>query len=151
MLRERIEAALRRARETGDRRAAATLRLVLAALDERERRAQEEGAAAEVADADIEALLRQMIAQRKADIARCEAAARLEEADREREEIAVLERFLPPQLDDQRLRAAVEEAIRELGAASLKDCGRVLAVLKQRYNGQFDLARAKKLICARLG
>ncbi len=150
MLRERIEAALKKASETGDRRAATTLRLVLAALAERERQAREKGLDEAVGDSDIEAMIREMIAQRRADIARCEAAARIDEAAREEEEIAVLERFLPPMMDEARMRAVIDEVIRETGASSIKDAGRVLATLKERYDGQMDLSRAKKLVFERL-
>jgi len=146
VLRERIETALREAREKGDQRAAATLRLVLAALDEREEAAREQGAAGELEDREIEDLLRAMIDQRRADIGRCEAEARLEDAEREAEEIAVLERFLPPPMDEEQLRRAVEEAIRETGATSIRDAGRVMALLRQRYDGQLDPLRARKLV-----
>lgn len=147
MLRERIETALREAAEKGDRRTAATLRLVLTALDEREEAAREQGAAGELEDREIEDLLRTMIEQRRTDIGRCEAEARLEDAAREAEEIAVLERFLPPAMDERALRQAVEEAIRETGASSIRDAGKVMALLKERYDGQLDPLRAKKLVC----
>ncbi len=150
MLRERIETALREARAKGDRRTAATLRLVLAALDEREEADREQGGTGELGDREIQDLLRAMIDQRRSDIGRCEAEARLEDAAREAEEIAVLERFLPPPMDEDQLRRAVEEAIRETGAASIRDAGRVMALLKERYDTRLDPLRAKKLVCGLL-
>lgn len=151
MLREQLEAALKRAAETGDSRSAATLRLVLAALEQRDREARAAGSTAALDDEAIRQLLREMIAQRRTDIRRCEASARVDEAEREAEEIRVLERFLPVRLDEKELGAAVAAAIDELDAHSLKDAGRVMALLKERYNGRIDTAAAKKLVCARLG
>ncbi len=150
MLRERLQAALKEASEKGDNRAAATLRLVLAALDERDRSAREEGGREGVDDAAIVAMLRKMIEQRRAEIARCEASARVEEAEREAEEIAVLERFLPPQMSEEEIAHAVDVAIDELDAHSLKDTGRVIAALKSRFDGHMDLRRAKRMVCERL-
>ncbi len=150
MLRERLQAALKEASEKGDGRAAATLRLVLAALDERDRSAREAGGREEVDDAAIVAMLRKMIEQRRDEIARCEACARVEEAEREAEEIAVLERFLPPQMSEEEIARAVDAAIEELEARSLKDTGRVIAALKSRFNGHMDLGRAKRMVCERL-
>lgn len=152
VLRDELQTALKRAAEQGDARSAATLRLVLAALEQRDREARANGGdQAPLDDEAIRDILRDMIAQRRKDIGRCEAAARLDEAQREAEEIRVLERFLPPRLAARELEQAVEAAIGELEAHSLKDAGRVLALLKERYNGRLDPAAAKKLVCARLG
>ncbi|GBD44413.1 hypothetical protein HRbin40_01902 [bacterium HR40] len=150
MLREELQKALRSAADAGDSRSAATLRLVLAALAQRDREARAAGAPGDLDDEAIRDLLREMIAQRRADIRRCEASARLEEAEREAEEIRVLERFLPTRLSEQELDAAVDQAIAELSARSLKDAGRVMALLKERYNGRIDPGAAKKRVCARL-
>lgn len=151
MLRDELQQALKSAAKTGDSRSAATLRLVLAALDQREREARAAGAKAALDDEAIRDLLRDMIAQRRADIRRCEACARLDEAEREAEEIRVLEQFLPVRLSADELEEAVRQAIEELDARSLKDAGRVMALLRERYNGRIDLGAAKKLVCARLG
>ncbi len=151
VLRERIEAAYRQARDQGDERTAATLRLLLTALEERERAAAEGGGDEEALDdRAVERLVREMIDQRRADIARCESEVRLDEAAREAEEISVLERFLPPRMDPERLAATVEEAIRETGARSIRDAGRVMAWLKSRYDGQIDPLMAKRLVTRRL-
>lgn len=150
MLRERLQAALKSATERTDEQAAATLRLVLAAVRERDHCARAAGAGHGVGDAEIEELLRDMVAQRAQEIARCESQARLDEAEQESAEIRLLESFLPPKMGESETRAAVEEAIRAVGAAKLKDTGKVIAWLKQRHNGRMDFALARRLLCERL-
>ncbi len=151
VLRERLQAALKSATERTDEQAAATLRLVLAAVRERDHRARAAGAGQGLGDAEIEDLLREMVAQRAEQISRCESQARLHEAEQETAEIRLLESFLPPRLDESQTRAAVEEAIRAVGASKLKDTGKVIAWLKQRHNGRMDFALARRLLCERLG
>lgn len=151
MLRERLQAALKSATERTDEQAAATLRLVLAAVRERDHCARAAGAGQGLGDAEIEDLLREMVAQRAEQISRCESQARLDEAEQETAEIRLLESFLPPRLDESQTRAAVEEAIRAVGASKLKDTGKVIAWLKQRHNGRMDFALARRLLCERLG
>lgn len=146
-LRTRLAQALKTA---PDGEASATLRLVLAALKERDHCAREAGVAEELDDMAIEAMLRDMVAQREVDIARCEEAARLDDAAQERAEIAVLEQFLPQRMSDGQVDAAVDEMIGKVGAARLKDTGRVIAALKERYYGEMDFARAKRRVCRKL-
>ncbi len=133
-----------------DSEAAATLRLVLVALKERDHCAREAGVAEELDDAAIEAMLRDMVAQREIDIARCEETARLDDVEQEQAEIAVLEQFLPQRMSDSEIDAAVDEMIGEVGAKRLKDTGRVIAALKERYYGEMDFARAKRRVCQKL-
>jgi uncharacterized protein len=146
-LRQRLASALKGAPEP---RTAATLRLVLAALKERDHCAREAGVAEELDDDAIEAMLRDMVAQREVDIARCEEAARLEDAEQEAAEIEVLQQFLPQRMADDEVDAAVDEMIGEVGASRLKDTGRVIAALKERYYGEMDFARAKRRVCQKL-
>ena len=146
-LRTRLAQALKTA---PDADASATLRLVLAALKERDHCARESGVADELDDAAIEAMLRDMVAQREIDIARCEEAARLDDAAQEQAEIAVLEQFLPQRMSDGQVDDAVDEMIDKVGAAKLKDTGRVIAALKERYYGEMDFARAKRRVCRKL-
>jgi uncharacterized protein YqeY len=150
LLRERLAGALKDAIESSDRGAAGTLRLILAALKERDHCAREAGATEGVSDAEIVAMLRAMIEQRRQDIPRCEKAARVDLAEQEASEIAIIEQFLPQPMSTGEVQAAVERAISELGASKLKDCGRVISALKERYNGQMDFASAKRLVCERL-
>lgn len=150
MLRERLQAALKDASARADERAAATLRLILAAVRERDHCARAAGTAQTVPDSEIEELLREMVAQRTDEIVRCESRARLDQAEQESDEIRILESFLPPRLGESETRAAVEQAIREVGAVKLKDTGRAIAWLKQRHNGRMDFGLARRLLCARL-
>lgn len=150
MLRERLSGALKGAIDSGDERAAATLRLVMAAVKERDCCTGRTMNAGGISDEEIVTMLRDMVEQRRCDIPRCEETARLDQAEQETEEIAVLERFLPPRMSEGQMASAVEEIMRELGATKLKDTGRVIAALKQRYNGQMDFGTAKRLLCQRL-
>lgn len=147
-LRERLASAVRTAPNSIS---AATLRLVLAALKERDHCAREAGVAEELDDAAIEAMLRDMVAQREIDIARCEETARLDDAEQEAAEIEVLQQFLPQRMSDDEIDTAVDEMIGAVEARRLKDTGRVIAALKERYYGEMDFARAKRLVCQKLG
>lgn len=146
-LRDRLASALKGA---GDAETTATLRLVLAALKERDHCCREAGVAEELDDAAIEAMLRDMVAQREIDIARCEEAARLDDAEQEAAEIRVLQQFLPQRMSEDEIDAAVDAMIGEVGASRLKDTGKVIAALKERYNGEMDFARAKRRVCQKL-
>jgi uncharacterized protein YqeY len=136
--------------ETGEQRAVATLRLILAALRERDHCARDAGAADGLSDAEIRAMLQDMVAQRRSEIARCEACARVDVAEQEAEEIGIIQQFLPPRMSQTEIDSAVDAAIKAVGATKLKDTGKVIAALKQRYNGQMDFACAKRLLCQRL-
>jgi uncharacterized protein YqeY len=150
VLRERLTAALKDAAEAGEQRSVATLRLILAALRERDHCARESGAAQGLGEEEIRAMLQDMVAQRRGEISRCEACARIDLAQQEAEEIGVIERFLPPRMSEAETAHAVDAAITALGAAKLKDTGKVIAALKQQYDGQMDFACAKRLVCQRL-
>jgi uncharacterized protein len=134
----------------GDERAAATLRLVLTALKERDHAAREGRSAEGLGDEEILAMLRDMVRQRHSEIDRCETCAHLDLAEREAEEIRVLEQFLPPRMDEAQISLAVDDAIRSVGATRLKQAGQVIATLKERFDGRMDFARAKRLVCERL-
>lgn len=149
-MRERLQAALKHASATGDERASSTLRLVLAAVKERDIGARQAGAADGLTDEQILTILRDMVEQRLAEIGRCERGAHLDLAEREAAEIRVLTQFLPPRMERAAIGEAVDTVIGELGVTKLKDAGRVIATLKERYNGQMDFACAKQLICQRL-
>jgi uncharacterized protein YqeY len=150
VLRERLNAALKDAMESGEQRAVATLRLILAAIRERDRCAREAGAADGLDDDEIRTMLQDMVAQRRQEIARCEACARVDRAEQEAQEIGVIEPFLPSRMSQAEIGAAVEAAIAAAGATRLKDAGKVIAALKQRYGGQMDFACAKRILCERL-
>jgi uncharacterized protein YqeY len=150
MLRERLNTALKNAMVADNQRAVATLRLILAALRERDHCAREAGAVEGLGEGEIRTMLRDMVTQRREEIARCEACARVDRAEQEAEEIGIIEQFLPPRMSEAEIGSAVDAAIRSVGATRLKDTGRVIATLKERYNGQMDFARAKRLLCERL-
>ena len=149
-MRQRLQAALKEAADRSDERAAATLRLVWAAINERDQCAREEGESDGLSEDEIVQMLRDMVEHRRVEITRCENTARLELAEREAEEIDILQRFLPHKMNDQEIGSAVEKAIAELMATKLKDAGKVIALLKERFDGQMDFASAKRLLCQRL-
>ncbi len=147
MLREQLDSELKRAEDEGDQRAVSTLRLVMTALNERDYCARDAGLAEGLNDQAIGEMLQSMVDQRRQNIKRCEETARLEFAEQEAEEIEILEKFLPAQMCNQEIEQAVQGAIDDLGATKLKDTGKVMSLLKDRYNGQMDFQRAKKIIC----
>jgi uncharacterized protein len=151
MLREQLGDALKSATVAQDDCATAVIRLILAALLERDDQARGEGQQGGLADAEVIALLQAMIDQRRDSRRRYEEAGQLELAQREAEEIEVIKRFLPPQLDEATSAAVVNQVIAELGASKLKDAGRVMTELKSRYPNRMDFARARRLICRQLG
>jgi uncharacterized protein YqeY len=151
MIREELGDALKSATGAQDPCATAVIRLILAALQERDDHARSEGQQAGLADAEVIALLQAMIDQRRDSRRRYEEGGQLEIAQREAEEIEVIKRFLPPQLDEATSAAVVNQVIAELGASKLKDAGRVMTELKSRYPNRMDFARARRLICQQLG
>lgn len=150
-LREQLSEALRSAAEADDRCALATVRLIQAALKERDQKARAEGHAEGLSDQELLDMLEAMVAQRRESIRRYEASGQLELAEREAREIEVIKRFLPMQLDEEACAEAVGEVIADVGARTLKDTGRVMSELKSRYPGRMDFAKARRMICQRLG
>jgi len=142
MLRDRLQAALKEAMKAREAETVSTLRLILAALKDRDVAARGKGEPSPVGDDEIVGLLAKMVRQRREAIKQFEAGGRLDLAERERAEIAVIERFMPKQMTDQEIAAAVDAVIAELGAAEPKDLGRTIAALKARYAGRIDLAKA---------
>jgi uncharacterized protein YqeY len=151
VLREQLNDALRTATENEDRCAIAIVRLIHAALKERDQTSRAEGQPEGLTDEELLELLQAMVAQRSESIRRYEESGQLELAERESEEINVIRRFLPPQLGEEACAEAVGRVIADLGASKLKDTGRVISELKQRYPGQMDFAKARRLVCQRLG
>jgi uncharacterized protein len=151
VLREDLNEALRQATEVDDRCAMAIVRLIHAALKERDQNARAEGHAEGLADDELRGMLEAMVAQRRDCIERYEASGQLELAEREAKEIEVIERFLPPKLDEQACAQAVRQVIADVGAQKLKDTGKVMSELKNRYPGQMDFAKARRMICQQLG
>jgi len=145
-LRAQLKDELKKALREKETRATSTIRLIMAALKDRDIAARSKGKADGIADDEIRQMLHSMIKQRRDSITLYEQGGRAELAEQEREEIRVIERFLPRQLDEDEIHAAVREVIGELGAASIKEMGRVMGALKSRYAGQMDFARASQMV-----
>jgi uncharacterized protein YqeY len=146
MLRERFTAALKEAMLKQEKRRIATLRLVQAAVKDRDIAARTAGKDGAVSDDEILELLGKMIKQRLESARQYEEGKRPELAAQEREEIEIIKEFLPQQLDDAELRAAVAEALKATGAESVKDMGKCMAELKARYAGRMDFAKASQVV-----
>lgn len=126
------------------------LRLIMGAIKDREIALRGEGGAA-MTEADITAVLGKMVKQRQESVRMYLEGGRQDLAQKERAEIQVIEEFLPRQLTAAEVDAAIAEAVAETGAASVKDMGRVMAVLKGKYTGQMDFGAVGALIKSRLG
>jgi uncharacterized protein YqeY len=140
-MRDRLMAETRAALKAGDKRRLSALRLISAALQDRDIAAK-----AAIPDSEVPALLQKMIKQRRESLAIYEKAGRKEQAEQEAIEIAVIEEFLPKQMSEAEAREAVAAAIKETGAASPQEMGKVMGLLKQRYAGRMDFARASGLV-----
>ncbi len=150
MLRERLSEELKSALKGKDGTRVSTLRLILAALKDRDIAARGHGVADLVSDDEILAMLQSMVRQRRESIALYEKGGRLELAKVEADEITVIESFLPRQIEDDALRDVVDETVDRLGATGLKDMGRVMAALKETHAGSMDFSKASALVKARL-
>jgi uncharacterized protein YqeY len=128
-----------------------TLRLINAAIKDRDIAARSEGNFDGVSDDDILSILAKMIKQRIDSASTYEEAGRLELAEQERSEIKVIEEFLPKQLSDDETREAVQAAITAVGAASIRDMGKVMGSLKSQYAGQMDFGKAGGAVKELLG
>lgn len=149
-LRERISAGLKDAMREKDAIRLSTLRLINAAIKDQDIAARGDGRGDGVDDATVLAILGKMVKQRQESARAYEEGGRLELAEKERAEIAIIEGFLPRQLSQAEVDAAVAAAIAEVGATGLRDMGRVMAALKTRHAGQMDFAAAGAQIKARL-
>ncbi len=145
MLREDINTALKDAMKGGDKRRVSTLRLVNAAIKDRDIEARGNGKAA-LTDDELLGLLQKMIKQRQESLDIYDKAGRADLATQEREEIAIIQAYLPRQMSEDEARAAIIEAIRDTGAAGMKDMGKVMAALKERHSGKLDVAKASGLV-----
>lgn len=150
MLRERLREELKLATLARDQHKLSTLRLILASLKDRDIAARGNGHTDGVSDDEILQLLTKMVKQRRESIRLYEQGGRIDLAGREAEEIAIIETFLPRQLDADEIAAAIAEVIADVGAKGLKDMGPTMAALKQRYAGRMDFAKAGRLVKQRL-
>jgi len=145
-LRDRFNEQMKEAMKAKDTRRLSTVRMIMAAVKDRDIAARTEDSREGVSDDDILALLAKMIKQREESATTYDAGNRPELASAEREEIAIIREFMPKQLSEEETREAVQDAITETGAASVKDMGKVMAALKARYSGQMDFAKAGAVV-----
>ncbi|MGF1639617.1 MAG: GatB/YqeY domain-containing protein [Rhodospirillales bacterium] len=151
MIRGRLDEALKASMLERDVRAVSTLRLILAALKDRDIAERGRGNHAGLDDHHILSLLQSMVKQRQESNQGYERGGRADLARQEAEEIAVIERFLPPPMDDREMREVVATVIAELDGKSLRDMGRIMTTLKERYAGRIDFAAAGAVVKERLG
>lgn len=150
MLREQIKSALKVAMIAKNKHKVSTLRLIMAALKDRDIAARVQDNPDGISEAEILSLLQSMVKQRRDSITLYESGNRLELAEQEASEITIIEEFLPKQMDEDSITSVVESLIEELGASSLKDMGRTMAALRERFAGQMDFGKASAIIKARL-
>jgi uncharacterized protein len=151
MLREAISERMKTALRAKDTRTLSTVRLIMAALKDRDIAARSDGNKAEIPEPEILRLLQGMVKQRRESITLYQQGNRPELAAQEAEEITVIESFLPQQLDDAGIEAAAQTAIAETGAAGIKDMGKVMAALRERHAGVLDMAKAGAVVKRLLG
>jgi len=145
-MRDQLKDALKEAMRAKDTRAIATIRLILAALKDRDIAAREKGNLDGIGDAEVLAMLETMVKQRRDSIRLYEEGGRCELAAQEQEEIDVIRRFMPSQIEGSDLENTVKITIKEIGANDLKDMGRTMATLKQKYTGRMDFSKASGIV-----
>ena len=151
MLRTRLSDTLKFSMKEKNERSVSTLRLILAALKDQDIAARGKGNKEGLSDDQILSLLQSMIKQRRESIKLYEQGGRMELAQREAEEIGVIEEFLPEQMSHDEMAIVITRIIGEVGAESLKDMGKAMGALKEQYAGQMDFAKASAMVKERLG
>ncbi|MBR1218610.1 GatB/YqeY domain-containing protein [Bradyrhizobium sp. U87765 SZCCT0131] len=149
MLRDDINTAVKEAMKAKDERKLSTLRMVNSAIKNADIDARGQGKPP-LSDDDLLGLLQKMIKQRQESVALYDKGGRAELAEQERAEIAVISAYLPKQMSDDDVNAAIAAVIQETGAAGMKDMGKVIAALKAKYAGQMDFGKASGLVKAAL-
>ena len=150
MLRTRLSDALKAAMKEKDGRSVSTLRLILAALKDRDIAARSKGNQEGVSDDEVLGLLQSMIKQRHESIDLYEKGGRMELAQGEAEEISVIEGFLPEQMSEEEIATVITGVVDEVGAETLKDMGKVMTALKEQFAGQMDFGKASAIVKERL-
>jgi len=148
VLRDNINNALKEAMKAKNERAVSTLRLINSSFKNADIEAR--GAGKTLGEAELLAVLQKMIKQRQESAELYDKGGRPELATQEREEIAIISGYLPKQMSDDEVKAAIEAAVKETGAAGMKDMGKVIGVLRGKYAGQMDFGKASGLVKARL-
>ena len=150
MLRAKINEALKDAMRNKDERSVATIRLINAKLKDADIAARPKGIADGISDDEATSVMQGMIKQRRVSIVLYEKGNRPDLVKQESEEITVIERFLPQQMDESAIKAAIAKVIADTGAKDVKDMGKVMAELKKNYVGQMDFAQASALVKGQL-
>jgi len=150
-LRHRIATGLKDAMRERDAVRLGTLRLISAAVKDQDIAARARGNTEGVDDAEVLSILGKMVKQRRESVRAYEEGGRLELAEKERAEIVVIEEFLPRQLDQAEIEAAVAAVIADTGADNIRDMGRVMGALKSKYTGQMNFGAVGPMVKARLG
>lgn len=150
-MREQISEAVKTAMKSGDKRRLSTLRLIQAAIQDRDiaARVDAKGQSTgqdKIDDAELLQLLQKMIKQRRESVKMYGEAGRTELAEQEQSEIDIIEEYLPKQMSETEITAAVTTIVEEIGASSLKDMGRTMSALKERYAGQMDFGKASAVV-----
>lgn len=148
MIRDDINNALKEAMKAKNERAVSTLRMVNAALKNADIEARTTGK--DMGDAEVLGLLQKMIKQRQESVEMYKKGGRDDLVKQEEEEIAVISAYLPKQMSEAEVAAAIDAAIKETGAAGMKDMGKVIAVLRGKYAGQMDFGKASGAVKAKL-
>ena len=149
-LRDQFTSELKDAMKRQDKEAMSTLRLIIAALKDRDVAARTRGNHEGISDEEILSMLQSMIKQRQDSIALYEQGGRCELAERERGEVRIIQTFLPKQLEGEELTSTIDAVLTELGAESIKDMGKAMGALKQRYAGRIDFGKASQMVKQRL-
>lgn len=149
-LRSKIDAALKDALKSQDKTRISTLRLINAAIKDREIARRGEAEESEIGNDEVLGILGKMVKQRQESARAYEEGGRLELAAQELAEIKVIEEFLPRQMDEDETAAAIDAAIREVGADSIRDMGKVMGQLKGQYTGRMDFGRVGPMVKQRL-
>ncbi len=151
MIRDRLSEALKASMKAKNQKAVSTLRLILAALKDRDIAARSKGNLDGISEDEILGMLQSMIKQRRESIALYEKGGRLELAEGEAAEITTIEEFLPEQMGEEEMFDTITSLIVEIEAQNLKDMGRTMATLKERFAGRMDFAKASQMVKAQLG
>lgn len=151
MLREQIKAELVAAMKAKDEAKVSTLRMIGATLKDKDIAARPAGKTDGISDDEILSMFQSMIKQRRESVDLYEKGGRADLAEKEKKEIEIISSFLPAQMDDNAVKAAIEAVIKETGAASMKDMGKVMGALRAKYAGQMDFGKASGLIKSLLG
>ncbi len=146
MLREQLKAALKTAMIEKDTHKISTIRLILAAVKDRDIASRGTSKDGVISNEDILQLLQSMIKQRKDSVAMYAKGGRQDLVDSEQSEIDIIQSFLPKQMDEAQIRAAVEDIIKTTGAAGLRDMGKVMGLLRERFAGQMDFGQASAMV-----